>query len=87
MGNPGLILSGKNMTPQFLICPMLLNILTVLANLPGLIIQFSQKTSVTSVATLTLIIAIVGMLVVVVVPPLAAVVALPVDETPYCLCA
>ena len=33
-------------------CPMLLNILMVLANFPGLIIQFSQKTSAMTVATM-----------------------------------
>src|SRR5882724_3889796 len=40
------------MTPRFLMCPMSTNILTVLANFHGLIIQFSQKTSVMTVATL-----------------------------------
>ena len=34
-------------------CSMLLNILMVLANFPGLIFQFSKKTSVATVATLT----------------------------------
>ena len=52
MGNTDPILSGQNMAPRFLMCSMLLNILTVLANFPGLIIQFSQKTLVTTVATL-----------------------------------
>ena len=52
MGNTGPILSGHIMTPQFLMCSMLLNILTVLANFPGFIIEFSQKTSVATVATL-----------------------------------
>ena len=53
MGNTGPILSGQNMTPWFLMCSMLLNILTGLANFPGLIIQFSQKTLVATVATLS----------------------------------
>ena len=52
MGNTGQILSGQNMTPWFLMCSIFLNILTILANFPGLIIQFSQKTSVVTVATL-----------------------------------
>ena len=52
VGYTGPILSGQNMILQFLMCSMLLNILTVLANFPGLIFQFSQKTSVTTVATL-----------------------------------
>ena len=52
MANTSLILLGKNVTPWFLMCSTLINILTVLANFLGFVIQFCQKASVTTVATL-----------------------------------
>ena len=53
MGINHLLLLGQNVTPQFLMCSISTNILTVLANFLGIVILFLfQKTSVTTITTL-----------------------------------
>jgi hypothetical protein len=52
MENSHLIPSGQNVNPQSLVCSISKNILTMLDNFPGIIIQFFRKTSVTTMATL-----------------------------------